>query len=172
MTTIDDVHSIYLASESKVDQARDRFALTEGYISSDEAVSPWVPLNEGVWLRYVTFDVRSSTCANVMWVREEGSVGRHRHRGPVAGITLEGSWRYLEYDWVAKAGDYIRESPGRSHTLYSDTGMKTLFTLNGAVEMLDDIGRVFEVLDVFWFINHYTSYCEENGIPINNELFL
>jgi len=127
--TIDDVHSIYLASESKVDQARDRFALTEGYISCDEAGSPWVPLNEGVWLRYVTFDVRSSTCANVMWVREEGSVGRHRHRGPVpgsrsraAGVTSSttGSPR--------RATTSVRARP-ESHLVLRHR-MKTLFTLN------------------------------------------
>jgi len=29
-----------------------------------------------------------------------------------------------------------------------------------------------ETLDVFWFINHYVSYCEANGLPINKQLFL
>ncbi len=29
-----------------------------------------------------------------------------------------------------------------------------------------------ETLDVFWFINHYVTYCEAHGIPINEQLFL
>jgi 2,4'-dihydroxyacetophenone dioxygenase len=25
---------------------------------------------------------------------------------------------------------------------------------------------------VFWFINHYETYCQENGIPIDQRLYL
>jgi hypothetical protein len=32
-------------------------------------------------------------------------------------------------------------------------------------------GQWTETLDVFWFIKHYTSYCEANGLPINEALF-
>ena len=46
-----------------------------------------------------------------------GIIGRHRHRGTVVAMTLKGSWGYLEYDWVARPGSYILESPGVIHTL-------------------------------------------------------
>jgi hypothetical protein len=60
----------------------------------------------------------------------------------VSGYVIEGSWLYREYSWVAKAGDFVRESPGRNHTLYSENGMKTFFWLNGPLEFLDDEDRV------------------------------
>jgi len=110
--------------------------------------------------------------ANVLWVKSGGMLGRHRHRGRVFGYTLEGSWRYLEYDWVARAGSYVQESPGAIHTLVSDQGMKTVFWLNGSLEFYDENDSLLETLDVFWFMDHYLSYCRENGIPINKKLFV
>jgi quercetin dioxygenase-like cupin family protein len=41
----------------------------------------------------------------------------HHHLGRVHAYTLEGRWRYLEYDWVAEAGSYVCEEPGSVHTL-------------------------------------------------------
>ncbi|WP_067927442.1 2,4'-dihydroxyacetophenone dioxygenase family protein [Alicyclobacillus shizuokensis] len=162
----------YVRVEKRLDKRRDQFALSEGYINASEDASPWIPFVENVWIRHLTFDVRNNSATNVLWVAAGGKLGRHRHRGPVNGYTLEGSWRYLEYDWVAHPGDYVRESPGRCHTLVSESGMKTIFQLNGALEFLDENERIIETVDVFWFIDHYLSYCEAHNLPINERLFL
>ena len=29
-----------------------------------------------------------------------------------------------------------------------------------------------ETLDVWWFINHYESYCGQLGLPINQQLYI
>ncbi|WP_399094279.1 2,4'-dihydroxyacetophenone dioxygenase family protein [Streptomyces sp. BBFR2] len=158
------------ASEARLDRCRDRYALPEGYIAA--ADSPWLPFVPNVMIKHLTFDIRSNSAANVLWVRSGGSLGRHRHRGPVSGYVLEGSWRYQEYDWVGRPGDFVRESPGRTHTLLSDEGMKTVFWLNGPVEFLDEHDRVTEVMDVFRLIDHYESGCREQGVPINRALYL
>ena len=50
--------------------------------------------------------------------------------------------------------------------------MKTFFWLNGPLEFLDAEDRVVETVDVFWFIDHYESYCQDNGIPIDQRLYL
>ena len=42
----------------------------------------------------------------------------------------------------------------------------------GATEFYDENGKFVETLDVWWFINHYESYCREQGIPINKQLYL
>jgi 2,4'-dihydroxyacetophenone dioxygenase len=44
--------------------------------------------------------------------------------------------------------------------------------LQGATEFYDENGRFVETLDVWWFINHYETYCREQGIPINKQLYL
>ena len=162
----------YVAVEKRIDLIRDKYALEEGYISSSEEASPWVPFMPNTWIRHLLFDVRNNYAVNILKVAAGGSLGRHRHRAQVTGYVLKGSWKYVEYDWIATPGDYIRESPGRTHTLVSDHGMETIFHLGLPLEFLDENDRLIETVDVFWFIDHYLNYCKENNIPVNEKLFV
>jgi hypothetical protein len=150
------------------------FGLEGGHIGPSEVDSPWVPFGDSAAIRHLSFDVRTGAVANILWVKGGGRIGTHRHRGAVSAVTLEGTWGYYEYDWIAKPGSYVYETPGTAHTLYSDdpNGMKALFWINGAIEFFDDQGVFTETVDVFWFINHYVSYCREKGLPINKTLFV
>ena len=149
------------------------YAFPDVHIGGSEEESPWVPFKgTTTFIRHLAFDVRTNMYANVLWVKKGGSLGRHRHRGRVFGYTLEGSWRYLEYDWIARPGSYVQESPGAIHTLVSDEGMKTMFWLNGSLEFFDEKDNLLETLDVFWMMNHYLSYCRENGIKVNEKVFV
>jgi 2,4'-dihydroxyacetophenone dioxygenase len=144
------------------------------HIGAGEDESPYVPFKENVFIRHLAFDVRTNSFANILWVKKGGMLGRHRHRGPISACTLEGSWRYLEYDWVARPGSYVRENPGVIHTLVSDdpNGMKTIFFLNGSLEFYDDNDVLLDTLDVFWFIDHYLSHCRAHGLKINEKLWI
>lgn len=159
-------------TKSSIEAVVRDYAFPDIHIAAGEGESPWVPFRPNVFIRHLSFDVRTNMYANVLWVKSGGMLGRHRHRGRVFGYTLEGSWRYLEYDWIARAGSYVQESPGAIHTLVSDEGMKTVFGLNGSLEFFDEHDSLLETLDVFWFIDHYTAYCRENAIPINKKLFV
>ena len=165
MSTID--------TKSSLDAVVRDYAFPDIHIGASEEESPWVPFKGNTtFIRHLSFDVRSNMYANVLWVKQGGMLGRHKHRGRVFGYTVEGSWRYLEYDWIARSGSYVQESPGAIHTLVSDEGMKTIFWLNGSLEFFDEQDHLLETLDVFWFIDHYLSYCRENRIEINKKLFV
>ena len=71
-------------------------------------------------------------------------------------------------------GGYVHESPGVIHTLVCDdpNGMKTVFWLNGSLEFYDDDDNLTQTFDVFWYIDHYLSYCKEHGLPVNQALFV
>ena len=159
---------------SSLDAITREYGRPDIHIGAGEDESPYVPFVENVYIRHLAFDVRSSMFANILWVKKGGKLGRHRHRGPVFACTLEGSWRYLEYDWVARPGSYVHESPGVIHTLVSDdpNGMKTIFWLNGSLEFYDDNDNLLQTLDVFWFINHYVSHCREHGLKLNPKLWV
>jgi 2,4'-dihydroxyacetophenone dioxygenase len=162
------------ATSNNLDAAIIEFGRPDVHIGISEAESPYIPFVPNVFIRHLAFDVRNNYAVNILWVKQGGKLGRHRHRGAVTACTLEGSWRYLEYDWVARPGSYVRESPGVTHTLVSDdpNGMKTMFFLNGSLEFYDDNDILINTIDVFWFINHYVSYCREHGIKVNDKLWI
>ena len=79
-------------------------------------------------------------------------LSRHVHPAPVHGLVLEGSWRYLEHDWVATKGTYVFEPPGEIHTLVVDADvaeMVTFFNISGAMIYLDQDDRTIGYEDVY-----------------------
>jgi len=97
-----------------------RYAVPGTFVSADEKDSPWVPFGNNAAIRHLAFDVRHNIFSNILWIKSKGVVGTHKHRGTVVMICLEGSVRYLEYDWVATPGAFIYETPGLTHTLVTD----------------------------------------------------
>jgi 2,4'-dihydroxyacetophenone dioxygenase len=151
-----------------------RHGVAGSFVGPSKEESPWIPFGENAALRHLAFDVRRNVFSNVLWIKSAGVIGTHKHRGTVVMLCLEGSVRYLEYSWVAGPGDFIYETPGLVHTLVSDhpQGVKLFGWLEGPIEFYDNEGRFVETLDVWWYINHYETYCKEHGIPINRQLYL
>ena len=141
----------------------------------DSDVLPWVPQGDRVWFKPLRFDLSSGQWINVLKVTGEGQVNRHRHTGgQVLGYCMQGSWRYLERDWVAKPGTLVWEPPGDVHTLVVDAGVEemiTLFTLTGSIQYLDDQDNVIAQDDVFSKLERYLSYCREQGIEPQDLVF-
>ncbi len=91
------------------------------YIDAESDVdSPWVPFGDNAAIKHLAFDVRTGIFSNILWVKSAGAIGTHLHRGTIMMVCLEGSVRYLEYDWVASPGGLILEVPGESHTLVTE----------------------------------------------------
>jgi hypothetical protein len=89
-------------------------------------------------------------------VRKAGVLSRHIHPSWVTGYVIKGAWRYLEHDWVARAGAFVYEPPGEIHTLVVDeavgaevTEMITLFNIHGAMVYVDEAGHPTGYEDVF-----------------------
>jgi 2,4'-dihydroxyacetophenone dioxygenase len=160
-------HPVPAARSAELEYAR-----PDIHVGAGENESPWIELLPDVFIRHLAFDVRRNAYQNIIWVRKGGTVGRHRHRGAVDGFCLEGSWRYLEYDWVARPGSFVHESPGVIHTLHSEEGMKTYFSIQGNIEFFDADDNLIAVHDVFYLINHYVTHCRDNGLLINESIFL
>ena len=145
------------------------------YIEAEtDADSPWVPFGDNAAIKHLAFDVRQRIFSNILWIKSPGVIGTHLHRGTIMMVCLEGSVKYLEYDWVASPGGLILEVPGESHTLVTDhpNGVKLFGWMQGPIEFYDADANFVETTDVWWFINHYETYCKENGIAINPKLYL
>lgn len=139
--------------------------LPDQAIQSDEL--PWVPQGERVWFKPLRFDLANGRWANLLKVTGGGKVNRHRHSGgQVLGFVLQGSWRYLERDWVARPGTFVYEPPGDIHTLVVDEAeeMMTLFISEGVIQYLDDNDQVIYQDDVFTKLERYLNYCRQQGV--------
>ncbi len=133
-------------------------------IPDDERV--WVPQADNVWFRPLMLNTVSGGWCNLLRVRKAGILSRHRHPAPVHGYVIKGSWRYLEHDWVARAGDYVFEPPGEIHTLTVDSAdeMITFFNISGAMIYVDDRGVAVAYEDVFTKIDMCRRHYAGNGL--------
>lgn len=136
--------------------------------------SPWIEYAPNIMIRYVAFDVRQGSWASIFKTNGPAALGRHRHRGPVQAFTIAGSWGYREYDWLARAGDFVSERPGAIHTLYTDDpeGMEVLFMPHGCSEYFDEEGNIKAYVDVFHHVEKYLNYCSVNAVEVDERLFV
>ncbi|WP_020473905.1 2,4'-dihydroxyacetophenone dioxygenase family protein [Zavarzinella formosa] len=134
-------------------------------IPEDERV--WVPQAPNVWFRPLFFNTVQGGWCNLLRVRRSGVLSRHRHPGPVHGYVIKGSWRYLEHDWVAKAGMYVFEPPGETHTLVVDAGVEemiTFFNISGAMLYVNEADTIVAYEDVHTKIDVCRKHYEAIGL--------
>lgn len=134
----------------------------------DAAADPrsWVPIAPGVAIHPFLFDCSNGGWSSLLRVGPGGRLACHYHTQPVHGYTLEGSWHYLEHDWVAKAGTFIFEPPGEMHTLQADEkeGMTTFFVTRGSLIYTDADGRQIGYEDVFTRLALARAHYRANGL--------
>lgn len=121
-------------------------------IPDDERV--WVLQAPDVWFRPLLLNTVTGSWCNLLRVRKSGVLSKHIHPSWVTGYVIKGAWRYLEHDWIAKAGSFVYEPPGEIHTLVVDdvvgeNEMITQFNIHGAMIYLDDNGKTTGYEDVF-----------------------
>jgi hypothetical protein len=128
----------------------------------------WIPYVEGVHFIPLWFGTRSQAgFSNILRIQPGAKLNPHYHPTSVFGMTISGSWRYLEHDWVATPGTFIWEPPGEAHTLVVDATntepMVTHFISLGGLVYIDSIESGLPVAydDGFTLlelsINHYKS---------------
>lgn len=119
-----------------------------------------------MWFRPLILDASRGGWTTVLRVKKSGVLSRHRHPAPVHGYVIKGAWRYLEHDWVARAGTFVFEPPGETHTLVVDEAheMMTLFQVHGALIYTDAQGYTTGFDDVFTKIERCQRHFEEVGL--------
>lgn len=137
------------------------------HIGDDEL--PWAQAGENIRLKVL--HVRSQ---EGLWViRNQFGPGvrvqKHRHTGPVFGITTAGAWGYLEYDYMNRAGSYLYEPAHSVHSLYTpDDNTETTdvtFVMFGSNLNLDADGNVESITDGPGVLEAYYHMLEAQGEP-------
>lgn len=138
-----------------------------GALSLDDDERFWVPQSKDVSFKPLVLSVSQGYFVNVLRVRKNGILSRHRHAGPVHATVLKGRWHYLEHSWWAEEGSYAFEPPGDIHTLEIPDDveeMATLFHVTGAYIYVDPDGNPTGVEDVFTKIENARAHYERVGL--------
>ena len=96
----------------------------------------------------------------------------HLHTGAVHAYTFAGEWNYLEDrdSPPNRAGSYLYEPPGSTHTLKvaDDNTEETdaLFVVHGAMVLYDETGAVMDVIDAASHKRDYLALVREQGKPV------
>jgi hypothetical protein len=139
------------------------------YINAGEA--GWHPWVNGLMIKPYRYETKSGSFVFVLWAPRAAVLGKHRHRGVVTAVTIQGEWGYFEYDWNARKGDYVVENPGTIHTLRMGDDAQVVYTVNGSIEFFNDDDSLRNTMDVFSFIDLYVSHCQSTDAPVDERLF-
>ncbi|AOJ04338.1 2,4-dihydroxyacetophenone dioxygenase [Burkholderia mayonis] len=109
---------------------------------------PWLPMDArlpGLAIKYLHINVADDEMTVLLKMPVGLALPRHRHDGAVFVYTLQGEWRYREYDWIARPGSTVLEPAGSHHTpeaIASETGEVVTFNvMRGDLVLLDEAGN-------------------------------
>ncbi len=136
-------------------------------IHRGESELPFVDLGDGSLLQLLQVDIDQGLWVIRTKFQPGMVVQTHKHTGSVFAFTLAGSWKYLEYPEVNRAGSYLFEPAGSIHTLTvpeDNTDMTDVFfAIYGANLNLDAEGNVELVIDAGFIRDVYYGLCEAQG---------
>ncbi len=133
----------------------------------DQEQMPFVDIGDGSQMQVLHIDIARELWVVRMRFQPGYAVPTHRHTGDVYAFTLSGSWHYLEYPEVNKAGSYLYEPAGSTHTLNvpaTNTEVTDVFfAVFGSNENLDADGNVVSLWDAQFINDGYRALCELQG---------
>ena len=133
---------------------------------ADLPAVPFTPYSEDVKIKLFNVNPVSGQLCVLLSAPGGTGLGVHKHYGSVILYTMKGAWRYLEHDWVARAGDFVYETAGSSHTFQVEPGETTeaFIIVEGALEFLDEQGNTIAIEDWRSMYQRYLDYCEQQGL--------
>ena len=133
---------------------------------ADLPAVPFVPYSDDVTLKLLSVDPVSGQICVILAAPGGTGLGIHKHYGSVIVYTIKGAWRYLEHDWVARAGDFVYETAGSSHTFVvePEEDVEAFIVVEGALQFLDENGNSLAIEDWQSVHRRYLDYCAAQGI--------
>jgi len=144
--------------------------VTQTDVAIDEAVHrgaedlPFVEIGDGNKLKVIQVDAGLG-----LWIVENifqagYEVPTHKHTGPVYAYTTSGAWKYKEYGYVNRAGSFLFEPAGSTHTLQCiEDDTHVWFQMYGSNLNLDADGNVESVFDGAGTLEVYLLLAEAEG---------
>jgi quercetin dioxygenase-like cupin family protein len=143
------------------------------HVATDEVpwVDDWLGV-PGIRMKVLHADVEGGVFVVRVGFAPGAQLPTHMHTGAVHAYTFAGEWSYLEDSDSPpnRAGSYLYEPPGSTHTLKvaDDATEETdaLFVVHGAMVLYDDASGVIDVIDAATHKRDYLAMLEEQGKPL------
>lgn len=132
-----------------------------------DADNPWVPsipMSEQVTMKYWKIDPARGEVVASMRMPAGLDLPKHYHTGIVIAHTISGAWRYIENNWVSRAGDTVYEVAASSHTPETLEDTEVFFYMVGELLFLDDDQKIVWKENAQTMLDRYNNYCAANGI--------
>jgi len=139
----------------------------------DAATLPFAELHRPwgtTYMKLLSVSRVSNTVVNIIRFKSGMQLPRHHHSGPVHAYTLEGAWKYKEYDWVARTGSYVNEAPGANHTLQIVEDSEILFVNQGAFIYFDESGKIMSFSDALTITEDCRRALSAQRIPFPEQV--
>jgi hypothetical protein len=118
-------------------------------------------------MKLVHVSIAQQTFTNVIRWESAVRLPRHLHTGSVHAYTLEGRWRYLEYDWVATPGSVVYEAPGTTHTLQVvEPPVTAMFVSHGGFLWYGEDGQIVSYQDAASTLADCRAALERQGLAL------
>ncbi|MGX7896059.1 2,4'-dihydroxyacetophenone dioxygenase family protein [Tsuneonella sp. HG222] len=143
----------------------------ESFHSASDAL-PWADNwagDPGIKLKLLMADIEGGRYAVRMLFAPGLKVAPHKHSGEIHAFTFAGEWAYLEYPGSPsnRAGSYLFEPPGSTHTLKVADDVEgltdVLFIMYGAMLHLGDGGEILGVTDAESVLREYPELLRQQG---------
>lgn len=144
-------------------------------LSVDDEDVPWAETwlgIPGIGMKVLVADVEGGFFVVRVRFAPGVQLPTHLHTGAVHAYTFSGEWSYLEYpdSPPSRAGSYLYEPPGSTHTLKvadaNTEDTEALFVVGGAMVLYDDEGAVMDVIDAATHKRDYFACLRDQSTPI------
>lgn len=133
-------------------------------VSSDDLpfADDWLGI-KGIRLKLLMADIEGGRFVVRLRFAPGTQLPTHKHTGEVHAFTLSGEWYYLEYgsQTRSRAGSYLYEAPGSTHTLKvadDNTGeTDVVYVVYGALLHMDETGAIVAVGDAESHLRDYAA---------------
>jgi 2,4'-dihydroxyacetophenone dioxygenase len=131
----------------------------------DSERMPWIPMGPpGLSFKPLRFFRDGSGWLYLFRLEPGTRIPRHRHTGEVHGFNVSGRRQLLDTGEVIGPGTYVYEPAGNvdSWQVVGDEPVVILIHVKGAIEYLDEEGRVLRSVGSAERLETYRRWCQEH----------
>jgi 2,4'-dihydroxyacetophenone dioxygenase len=127
---------------------------------------PWIPLGPGESFKPLRFLAHEGGRVLLLRLEPGTLVPKHRHLGEVHAFNLAGSRQLIETGQVVGPGGYVYEPAGNvdSWKAVGDAPVVVHIVAYGAMEYLDESGKVLQQDTDSSLLDAYLRYCRDKGL--------